>query len=58
MSYITNDDPKDINRGSKDAGKNVSYIGENRTKIDDTTRYGRGDAMKFLNSVKDGKKKS
>ena len=56
MSQITKHDKKDIDRAAKEAGKEVTYVGTNRTIIDDVTRYGRGDAMKYLNKPKDEKK--
>lgn len=50
MARITSHDRRDIDRAAEKAGKGVDYIGTNRTKIDGTVRYGRGDALKYINS--------
>jgi len=57
MSKITKHDRNDIDRAAKEAGKSVTYVGTNRTIIDDVTRYGRGDAMKYINNSEDDKKR-
>lgn len=45
---INKHDRKDILRAAKEAGKDVNFIGNNRTKSDGVIRYGRGDIMKHL----------
>ena len=50
MARITSHDRRDIDRAAEKAGKGVEYIGSNRTKIDGIIRYGRGDAMSYINS--------
>lgn len=57
MATINKHDKKDINRAASEAGKSVTYVGTNRTVIDDVTRYGRGDAMKYIKKSEDEKKR-
>lgn len=50
MAKLSVSDREDLKRAAVKANTSIAFIGENRTLIDNTIRYGRGDSMKYLKS--------